>query len=1181
MAERKWTPQQRDAIEARGGTVLVSAAAGSGKTAVLVERVIGRILDQEHPVDADRLLIATFSNAAALEMKQRISTRLNALLAQQPGDARLQRQQVLLARAQIGTIHAFCGNLIRTNFQALGLPSNIRVADEKELEVLRQECARQVVEEFHSREEEPFLQLVELLSSGRDDSRVFSTLFSLYDFVRSHPFYHRWLEEKLAFYSDAVRVEDSIWGRTILSYAADALSYAVDMTQRALEKIRRDERMTKAYQEAFQQDLDQLEQLQKTVEKGGWDQICTQLDAFVFAKLRPMRGESREKAAVQSLRKGVKSLIEGLREKQFCATAQEFGEDIAFLRPLVEQLFALAQSFDRAFTTAKLQRNAMDFSDMEQYAIALLVRPEGNGFVRTDLARRVAAEYDELLIDEYQDTNGAQEIIFRAVSQGEKNLFMVGDVKQSIYRFRQARPELFLDKKRRYYPYDGQHFPAKITLGKNFRSAPQVTGLVNFLFTQLMSHQVGEIDYNQEEALQPGASFPAGSRATCEVRVLDLSCNDEKTDKVVLEAREVAGQVAELLERGELVTDAGILRKIRPSDICILLRSPARKARIYLDALAARGIPVWAETKSGFLTTREVAPVVALLRTLGNPLRDIDLTAAMLSPLFEFTADEMAAIRLEDRRAPFYRAVVMHAQRGDSHCQMFLERFGRLRREAAVSTADQVIRRIYTLCDYLGKIQVMGMGNARRANLLQLVEYAYQYHQSGYKGLGGFVNFVDQLLERQGDFTPAATLSEQADVVRVMSIHRSKGLEFPVVFLCDCAKPFNREDLNGNTLLHSELGFACVRRDFEQMRQYTTIPMQAVRLELERSMLSEELRMLYVALTRAKERLILTGAVNRPGEKMAALVADLDEHGKLPSYLVRGASSYLDWVLMALAHHPGFGEQLSQWGIVSPRPLAESPEVNFTLVQGGRSQEPPLPSPPEVDFAEVAALEERLSQKLNWVYPQKALTRVPTKLAVSQIAKEELARTHRFASRPAFLQRDGLTGAQKGNALHKFMQFSDYRRAAQDIQSELERMERLGFLTSQEVASIDPVRLEAFFQGPLAGRIFRSPKVWRELRFLSRVDQEMLGPYTDLLREGGETVVQGVADCVFLEDGQAVVVDYKSDQVQRPEQLLERYRVQLELYRKLLGETLAVPVKECVIYSFALNQEIQVERGRL
>ena len=1175
MAEKQWTPQQRAAIEARGGTLLVSAAAGSGKTAVLVERVIGRILDPEHPVDADRLLIATFSNAAALEMKQRIAARLNTLLAQHPEDARLQRQQMLLARAQIGTIHAFCGSLIRSNFQALGLPSNIRVADEKELEVLRQQAARQVVEEFHSRGEETFLQLVELLSSGRDDSRLFSTLFSLYDFVRSHPFYGRWLEEKLALYSGEVRVEDSAWGQVILSYAADALDYAIAMTGQALEKIRREERMAKAYLEAFYQDLDQLEQLRRTVSGRNWDQICVQLGGFTFAKLRPLRGEDGEKAAVQALRAGVKKLVGDLREKQFCATASQFQEDVDFLRPMVAQLFSLVQAFDRAFTAAKLQRNAMDFSDMEQYAIALLARPEGGGFVRTELARQVAAEYDELLIDEFQDTNAAQEIIFRAVSQNEQNLFLVGDVKQSIYRFRQARPELFLEKKRRYYPYDGAHFPAKITLGKNFRSAPQVTGWVNFLFTQLMSPQVGELDYDREEALQPGAVFPEGSRPACQVRILDLTGEEKHGDKTALEAREVAGQVARLLERGEPVADGDRVRAIRPSDICILLRSPARKAQVYLDALAARGIPVWAEPKNGFLTTREVAPVVALLRVLGNPLRDIDLTAALLSPLFGFTADELAAIRLVGRKLPFYLAVEAKAGQGDAHCQAFLALFRQLRRLAAVATADQVIREIYTRCDYLGKVQVMGMGDARRANLLQLVEYACRYHQSGYKGLSGFVGFVDQLLEREGDFAPASALSEQADVVRVMSIHRSKGLEFPVVFLCDCAKPFNREDLNGNTLLHSELGFACMRRDFAQMKQYTTVPMQALRLELERSMLSEELRMLYVALTRAKERLVITGALTRPGERAAALLAGLDAQGKLPAYLVRGASSYLDWVQMAAAHHPAFGEQLSQWGLVPPAPAAEIPEVEFTLVRAGLAQAPQPPQPAGPEPGQLPALEQALAQKLAWRYPHQALTRVPTKLAVSQIAKGELAQAHRFASRPAFLQEGGLTGAQKGNALHKFMQFADYRRAAQDVEAELARMGSQGFLTSQEVASIDPQRLQNFFTGPLAARIFRSPQVWRELRFLAQVGQETLGPYTSLLEEGGETVVQGVADCVFLEDGAAVVVDYKSDRVQRPEQLLDRYRTQLELYRRLLGSTLGVPVKECVLYSFALDREIR------
>lgn len=1174
MAEKQWTPQQRDAIEARGGTVLVSAAAGSGKTAVLVERAVGRILDPEHPVDADRLLVVTFSNAAALEMKRRIMARVSALAAEHPENARLRRQQLLIGRAQISTIHAFCSELIRQNFQLLGIASNIRTGDEQELKILRRDCARGVVETFFSREDGGrFSRLVELLSTGRDDSRVFTTLFSLYDFVRSHPFYHDWMEAKLSYYNEGVPAADSIWGRCILDYASDALGYACALTRRALSLAAADETLFAAYGGALQLDLQQLERVRETVAARDWNETCARLGSFIFEKLRPVRGDILGKGAVQALRKNVKGIVESLRDRQFCATTAEFSEDIADLRPMVETLFELVEAFDRAFTGQKQQKNLMDFSDMEQYAIALLIKPAGEGYVKTALAEAVSERYDEVLVDEFQDTNAAQEIIFRAVSRKERNLFLVGDVKQSIYRFRQACPELFMEKKKRYASYDGEQFPAKITLGKNFRSAPEVTGGINFFFSLLMSEEIGEIDYNEEEALIPGGSFPEGTPAGCSLLLLDLTDYAGERTRVQVEADFVAEEIAGILERGELVADGDALRKIRPSDICILLRSPSGRAQTYLEALQKCGVPVWAEPKNGFLTSKEVAPVVALLRVIDNPLLDVDLAAAMMSALFDFTADEMAKIRLVDRRAPLYAAVQKRAAEGDAHCREFCGTLVRLRQFAAGATADAVVRHIYDLCGYLAKVQVMRMGATRRANLLLLVQYAYDYHASGHRGLSGFVGFVDRLIERGGDFAPASGMSEQADVVRIMSIHRSKGLEFPVVFLCDCAKRFNREDLNGNTLLHTELGFACVRRDPKLQTQFSTVPMQALRLAIERSMLSEELRVLYVALTRAKQRLILTGSLTKPGEKLAGLAAALEENRKLPPYQVRGASSYLDWLLMAAVHHPDAAGLLAQYGgEAEPVPAQAGLSVSILSVGGDPSGQ--AEAEREALPAADPALTEKLSRRLSWRYPFEAETQIPTKMAVSQISKGEFAKSYRFAGRPAFLQERGLTAAQRGSALHKFMQFADYRAAAEDVGAELGRMAREGFLSRQEAEAIDRGKLTAFFRSPLVGRIFRADRVWREMRFLAEVGKETLGEYTALFDAGGMTAIQGVADCVFAENGGAVIVDYKTDRVKTPEELVERYRVQLELYRKVLGDALGMPVRECVLYSFALSKEI-------
>lgn len=1180
--DKNWTPQQMDAITARGGTVLVSAAAGSGKTAVLVERVIGRILDEENPIDAHRMLVVTFSNAAALEMKQRIAARISSLVAQQPENAHLRRQQLLLERAQISTIHAFCMDLIKSNFHLLGLPSSLRVGDEKELEVLRRDCAAQVIERFHERDKDgSFGRLVELLSTGRDDKKVFSTLFSLYDFVRSHPFYNQWLERKLDFYDSEIPVARSIWGQCILKYAEEAVEYCIQLEHSALEMILEDEDMKKAYYSAFSHDLSQLYELKKLLDGGKWDEICHRLNLFVFDSLSSLRGyeNDQKKHDVTSRRKKVKDTVNGLRDKQFCATSVQFSQDMVFLRPMVEILFQMVKEFDTLFTQTKQEKNIMDFPDMEHYSIRLLVAPAGAGYAPTALARTVSQCYDEILIDEFQDTNEAQEMIFKAISLRENNLFMVGDVKQSIYRFRQAMPEIFMEKKARFSAFDAKTFPAKITLGKNFRSAEKVTGAINFFFSLLMSEKIGEMDYTKEEELVAQAVYPQEEITGCEIKLLDsLDYRGEK-DKTALEAQFVAGQIAELLDGGSMVSQDGNLRRIMPKDICILLRSPSSKAQVYLDALTSRGIDGWAEPKSSYLSTREIAPVIALLRVIDNPLLDVDLASCMMSALFDFTADDMAKIRLANKKTPLYLAVIKSAQEGNKKAAEFLSQLTYLRQLSSNASAQEVIRKIYDLTDYIGKVQVMRMGESRRANLLMLVQYACNYHAGGYRGISGFISFIDKVIERDGDLAPASTLSEQANVVRVMSIHRSKGLEFPVVFLCDTAKKINKEDLNGNTLLHSKLGFACVRRDFELLKQFTTVPMQALRLELDRSILSEELRVLYVAMTRAKERLIITGLTDKAQEKLASFSFGL-ENGRLPPYMVRSAVSYLDWLMMAAVHHEGLCARMEELGISVTDPVPATP-ISLDIIKIKEEKDVLAVSPPaeEIPVEADKTLLRQIERRIEYQYPYKEQTQIPTKLAVSQIAKGEMAKSYRFSRRPAFMLTGGLTPAQRGNALHKFMQFADYKKAAEHPKQEILRLLERGYLLAPEAQAINEQKIQDFFCSDLAKRIFSSSKVYRELRFLAEVGEETLGQYTDFIRGEGKTAIQGVADCVFIEDGQAVIVDYKTDYVKDPQELLDRYTVQLLLYRQILSKSLGVPVKECIIYSFALSKEIKLDNS--
>ena len=505
----KWTEAQQKAISCRGGTVLVSAAAGSGKTAVLVQRVIDILTDRQNPVDANRILVVTFSNAAAEEMRGRIQTRLNELIVQNSADSYLQRQQTLLSAAHISTVHSFCLELVRANFQLLDIPADFRLGSENEIKLLEEDIAQQTIEQNYENNDGRFSDLVELVSSGRDDKGLQDTLHRLYGFVRSHPFYRGWLDEKLLMYDDTIPVGETVWGKVILQYAMDALRYAQAQLKRAIEEITGDEAMEKAYLSAFEGDLAQAQRIYYQMNTGRWDDVCRELDNVSFQRLGALRGyeDTAKKELVQSLRKSAQNIMKQLDEDLFCVDEAGFLEDIRFLRPRIETLFDLVLDYDRRLMQEKRERRLLDFSDLEHFAVQLLVKEEKGKREKTALAKELSEQFAFVLVDEYQDTNATQDMIFQSVSRPD-NLFMVGDVKQSIYRFRQAMPEIFIEKRNTFHDYDGQHYPARIVLSHNFRSRKEVTESINFLFQAVMSREVGEIDCDGTEALTAAASYP-------------------------------------------------------------------------------------------------------------------------------------------------------------------------------------------------------------------------------------------------------------------------------------------------------------------------------------------------------------------------------------------------------------------------------------------------------------------------------------------------------------------------------------------------------------------------------------------------------------------------------------------------------------------------------------------------
>lgn len=1178
MSKMSWTNNQAQAIAARSGPLLICAAAGSGKTAVLTERVARLVADKQHPIAADKLLIVTFSNAAAAEMKERIAARLEQLLCERPEDEYLQKQVLDFGSATIGTIHAFCLSLVRENFQLLSLPPDLRVADERELSLLRREVLEELLAARYESGDSLFLETVELFSAARNDGQLLATVQKLYDFTRAHPFCRQWLAQKLALYQGDIPIERTPWGQAILKNVTAALRLHRAQMTAALRIIDGDSALNSAYHEAFYGDFLQLEALYKAVSEQSWDAAVMAARGFTFQKLKPLRGyeDDEKKSRVSDIRRALKIEITRMLQGRLSALSGESAKDIDALRPKIETLFSLVGEFSDRFSSRKAERQILDFSDLEQYAIELLCSRSPTGEVhKTTLAIELQSEYQAIFIDEYQDVNEAQELIFSMLGTGG-GLFMVGDVKQSIYAFRQANPGIFLGKKAAYPYYEGQTGASKIILGANFRSHRAVCTAINAIFYACMSDEVGQVDYDEDERLIPLGEFPDLPEAGVSLELLDTGKEEE--ENAVLEARYVASRIAELLESRLPVAENGATRPIRPRDIGILLRSPKDKAALYLKELAGRSIPAFSGVQSTFLDTVEISTVLALLQAINNPLLDISLVSTLMSPVFAATVGDIARIRLYKKNRPFYLAALKGEEQGDLLCGRFLADLRRWRTLSAQSSVQRLIAALYEQTGLLSLMSALEAPENRVANLRLLLQYARDYEAAGYRTLSQFLRFVEETQESGADFSPAALSGSHSDAVQVMSVHRSKGLEFPVVFLCDCQKRFNRDDLRQNTLLHGALGFACMKRDARTMSRHTTIPLEALRCAVASEGQSEEMRVLYVALTRAKQNLILTGSSGSLAKKIAALCCEVKDE-KLPPYAVARAGSALDWLIMAALATPAGGPLREYAGLPAgehngPPPFScriAVPQTGADTQTNERVKKCSAAAPP--------GLCRRIEKGLSHSYGYLAATQIPTKAAVTALIKQtdELGEGDgfRFSKKPRFITHERMDAAMRGDAFHKYMLFADHLASAQDPGSEIQRLCQLEFLSPDEGAAVSVEALVAFYQSPLYLRMAAAERVEREYRFMARLDAKELGESLPGL-VGEKVTIQGICDLLLFEGEAITVVDYKTDRAKSSQELLTRYQRQLILYADILSRQLLRPVGECLIYSTALGREIVV-----
>jgi ATP-dependent helicase/nuclease subunit A len=972
----KWTEEQQEAIVARDCNLLVAAAAGAGKTAVLVERIIQRITDKKNPVDIDRILVVTFTNAAATEMRERISDAISKELDKNPENSDIRRQLNLLGKSAITTIHSFCRDVIKSHIQDIDLDPSFRVADETECVLMRLEAMTEMFEDLYEEKQQDFMELLESYGSSRNDQAIQDMVMDLYFFIQSDPWPDRWLD-KMACAMDipeGVDFSSTPWGSVIIDTMKLEITGLYNALSRAVAVLKYAEGLEK-YIPVFEEDLASISDLLKTVEGipspsspedmavdiDYWNRLYESLHSIEFSRL-PIASKNADKEKqqyVKDLRDGVKNTIKRFKQKLMNAESENIIKDIKALYPLMLCLVRLVREFTQRYSEKKRKRVVLDFNDLEHLCLEILTTDSDGVQKPTKTAFEYRTRFEEIMVDEYQDSNMVQEMIITTISRQEQekpNVFMVGDVKQSIYRFRQAKPELFMEKYNTYSPEKSSLY-RKILLYKNFRSRKEIVDAVNFIFAQIMSVRAGELDYTNKEALNAGADYPenpypqivVGGPAELHLiqTVKDDSNNEtedlpgqngeepdelenendetENLDNIQCEARLAAIRILELMKLDSKGQSFHVFdkkkkeyRKLEYRDIVILLRTTKNWSDVFVDELSAMGIPVFADTGTGFFKTTEVQVVLSLLQIIDNPLQDIPLLSVLRSPVFEFTTDELSCIRIAERNASLFEALNLLAQRAldekESEAILlaaqkaadFIEKLASWRDISSYMTTDQLIWYLYQETGYYSMVGAMPEGEQRQANLRILYDRARQFEETSYKGLFNFINFVDKLKTSRGDMGSAKILSENDNVVRIMSIHKSKGLEFPVVILAGCGKRFNLMDMNKSILLHQELGFGPDVVDHRKRIAWPSAAKLGIREKIKTETLSEEMRILYVAMTRAREKLIITGSVRNVEKSLTrwCFTASSNEE-KLSDIDILNANNFLDWIGPALIRHKG------------------------------------------------------------------------------------------------------------------------------------------------------------------------------------------------------------------------------------------------------------------------------------
>ncbi len=1175
----KFTEEQQRVIDVRGCNLLVSAAAGSGKTAVLVERIMTRIKQEE--LDIDRLLIVTYTEAAAAEMRERIHASIEKALESDPDNAHLQRQSTLVHRALITTIHGFCQSVIRDYFHTIDLEPGFRVGEEGELRLLKQDVLDEVLEKWYAENDAQFLEFLESYAAGKDDKAIEEMVLKLYQQSRSNPDARAWLDACVQRYEipDTDALEEAPFTKVLVSEVRRQLE-EVEETILFAKELCMEEDGPYTYETALDSDLNLIASL-KSLSR--FTDFYEPMQTLTWEGLagKPKTASDDKVKMVQNLRKDWKDTVDKIRKDYFSEEPEILCSDLLIARGNMEIFAKLVNEFAECYSEKKKSKHLIDFDDMLHYALDILTDRSDGTFVPSAAAKEYQDHFVEIMIDEYQDSNLLQDTILTSVSkvsQGEPNIFMVGDVKQSIYRFQLSRPELFMEKYDTYS--DGEGDRQKIDLHRNFRSREEVLDAVNFVFEQNMIKEFGGISYDDRAALNYGADYTTKSGNETELLLADAKELSD-TEKQELEAKMIASRIKQLVGHHEVYDrKTESYRKAEYRDIVILGRSPKKWADRFVRVFAEEGIPAHSHSKEGYFKTQEIRTMLDYLRILDNPRQDIPFAAVLTSSFAGLSSQHLAMLKSSSEEKTFYDKSRVYLTEGEDltlrqHLQVFFQVFDRFREKVAYTSIHSLLWEIMSVTGYGNYVVALPAGEQRKANLDMLVEKAIAFESTSYKGLFHFVRYIEQLEKYEVDYGEAGTLDESANVVRIITIHKSKGLEFPIVFVADMDKGINMQDVRKSLAIHPELGVGLDAIDVVNRTKSPTLLKHAIKIQIINESVAEELRILYVAMTRAKEKLIMVSATKKAEKLMQkCLRLRVWRERQLPYSFIAGARSYLDWVVPVIYRYERTAP--IQMRVVEEETLV----LHAAAEQFAERYAKNILEQWDVEQVYDEAFKGHIEEQFSYVYPYASASETKQKVSVSELKKkayleeEEIEKEEVIPLLPKFMQKEAaVSGALRGTAYHRVMELLDFSKEYEEhtLRSAIQSMVTAGLLESELAECVKVNDVLAFLNSEIGKRIQQAKKLG-----VFHAEQPFVLGEPDLTEGQEIALVQGIIDAYFEEDGEWVVLDYKTDRVSHSQELVERYQVQLDYYAKALHQITGKSVKEKVIYSFALSREISL-----